>query len=154
MFMSGWNGQFNARLQRLEKKAAEGGGSSGGLVEIKNVEPFKVPDLVNGGTRLFDPVNDSLYLVTEAHGSYKELARPFFVSNETPPGFVYIADDRGTFWYITAMWGQEEVYEKAAVENVPHFCVAPSSIYRFMCDGVNGFIVKPENIVYKYTANK
>jgi len=24
--MSGWNGQFNARLQRLEKKAAEGGG--------------------------------------------------------------------------------------------------------------------------------
>lgn len=37
MFMSGWNGQFNARLQRLEKKAAEGGGG-GGVLAVHNVD--------------------------------------------------------------------------------------------------------------------
>lgn len=34
--MSGWNGQFNARLQRLERKATEGG--SGQSVLVANVE--------------------------------------------------------------------------------------------------------------------
>lgn len=151
--MSGWNGQFNARLQRLEKKAAKGGGgSSGGLVEIKNVEPFQVPDLVNGGTRLFDPANDSVYVKADEESPYVEISNKI-ISNDTPPGFVTFIDSGIQINNVITRWNEVQAYEDADATEIPHFCVAPSTAYSYGGD-VSGVIIKPASIVYKYTARK
>ena len=116
MILDGQDIEPATRLEYFLKKAAEGGGS-GGLVEIKNVEPFQVPDLVNGGTRLYDPVNDSLYLVDEPGGNYSETQYGALISNVTPPGFVTLNLPVGSFSSITMGWMEETAYEDQAAEN-------------------------------------
>lgn len=152
--MSGLNGQFNARLQRLEKKAAEGGGSSGGLVEIKNVEPFQVPDLVNGGTRLFDPANDSIYIIESEEEPYHKISEEFIVSKSTPPGILSKEIPRGLMSVIITSWLAEQVYEIPNAINVPQFCVTPSTVYRLQANGGDYYLINQEYIVYKYTSAK
>lgn len=151
--MSGWNGQFNARLQRLEKKAAEGGGgSSGGLVEIKNVEPFQVPDLVNGGTRLFDPANDTLYFTSDPIAPYQTLDLPFYVSNDTPPVIITMSTPDGETTSITTAWYELVAYDKSLTTIAdPQFCIKQSTYYGFESGPGSGYIIKPDSIVYRNT---
>lgn len=178
--MSGWNGQFNPRLQRLERiqnsatelpkpTAADAGKvitvnqggdgyvlaeGSGGLVEIKNVEPFQVPDLVNGGTRLFSPANDSLYIMVNEEDPYDKITDKLIVSNAVPPGFFYEEIPQGLVGNITTSWLAQEVYEISNATDIPRFCVTPSTVYRFRVDSDYYCLISPEHIVYKYTTDK
>ena len=130
-----------------------GGGSGGGLVEIKNVEPFQVPDLVNGGTRLFDPANDSLFICEDGR-SYQEIEGIVLISNETPPGIIYESADAMLIAYITTTWIEAEAYERNDTTESPEFCVTPSTFIKFRTVDGTGYIITPGNIVYKYTTSK
>ena len=141
------------RLEYFLKKAAEGGGSGGGLVEIKNVEPFQVPDLVNGGTRLFDPESDELWITTDPDAPYQQMTDTYFITNQNPPGIVdVIAQGEHTIG-ITGIWYEMQAFERAAV-STPKFCVKPSKYYGFEGISFTGYIIKPDTIVYKYTITK
>lgn len=140
------------RLEYFLKKAAEGGGgSSGGLVEIKNVEPFQVPDLVNGGTRLFDPESDELWFTTDPDAQYQQIEDPFFITNQNLPGIVDVIAGPGRSTGITISWYEVSAYERSAV-SFPKFCVKPSTFYTFEGISFTGHIFKPDTIVYKYTS--
>lgn len=149
MILDGQDIEPATRLEYFLKKATEGGGSSGGLVEIKNVEPFQVPDLVNGGTRLFEPESDELWITTDPDAPYQQIEDPFFITNQNLPGIVDVIAGPGRSTVITTAWYEVSAYERPAVSN-PKFCVKPSTFYTFDGTGFTGYIIRPDTIVYKY----
>ena len=151
MILDGQDIEPVTRLEYFLKKAAEGGGSGGGLIEIKNVEPFQVPDLVNGGTRLFNPESDELWITTDPDAAYQQIEDPYFITNQNLPGIVDVIAGPGHTTGITALWYEMQAFERTAV-STPKFCVKPSTFYGFEGANVTGYVIKPDTIVYKNTA--
>lgn len=180
--MSGLNGQFNARLQRLEKMQdsatevpkptsadagkvvtvnedgdgyvlAEGGGSTDcncvyNFGSPSDYEPFNVPDLINGGTRLFTPgVDNVLYakinnvvlnVLDNGQGLY---------TDKIPPGY---AKPINRFYMITS-WesATTEAIETGTESKISAFAVLGNSTITNaeLYDGIV-IIVNPRDIVY------
>ena len=142
-------------LDNIAKAIENGGGGSGsgsGLVEIKNVAPFQVPDRTTGGTKLFDPATDSLFVLLDESGNYQLVNRALFVCNDTPPA--YFNTPFGEAYMILSWSFWQETFDKSFIDD-PQFCIVRDAVVLICGFGSsNLLLVKPSDIEYRYTAMK
>lgn len=91
------------RLEYFLKQAGSGGGEPSGAkyTLLQNPEPFYVEDLVNGGTRLFDPETDgiSVMITVEGAATIINSTGPVLVTDEGAPYVMVETDADGNKYY-------------------------------------------------------
>lgn len=129
---------------------------SGSIPLLEQSEPFYVPDLVNGGTRLLDPSDVSLEIYASVNDEYIQLNEnvPVYFSEISPPFYVGIHD----LFVLSISWEnvpvttkENNLHHPAYVVNTGYF-VSVTLLGR--SDRAYILVVNPNDVVYMNTTDR